>query len=178
MPRISDGNRQDTPHSTIREQFRLLVKQRPANSGGSTNGEIHGQEHAQQIHVAQLIQHYRKGGHLKAKTDPLGLAKPPSLEHLDLHFHGLTQADLDCVFSTGDLFFGKETATLKEIINDLEATYCGSIGAEFTHINEINELKWLQERMESARGRPSYAPATRLSIFCLLYTSPSPRDRG
>jgi len=165
LPRVSDGNTQDTPHSTIREQFRLLTKQAPSRSGASSSVDIHTQEHKQQIHVAQLIQNYRKGGHLKASTDPLGLTKAPSLEHLDLHFHGLTPADLDCVFSTGDLFFGKETATLKEIIEDLEATYCGSIGAEFTHINEINELTWLQERMESARGRPSYAPATRLSIL-------------
>ena len=168
LPRINDQSGvQDTPHSTIREQFRLLAKYRPSASNQSTtNGvEVHGQEHAQQIHVAQLIQHYRRSGHLKAKTDPLGLTPPPPLEGLELHYHGLTPADLDSVFSTGDLFFGKDTATLREIIAELEATYCGSIGAEFTHITDIKELKWLQQRMESARGRPSYEAATKRSIL-------------
>lgn len=165
LPRISDGAvAQDMPHSTVREQFRLLAKHRPAG-GSSSSGMGLSQDHAQQIHVAQLIQHYRKGGHLKAKIDPLGLAPTHSLEHLDLKYHGLTTADLDTEFSTGDLFFGVEDAPLKDIIAELEATYCGAIGAEFTHITEINELKWLQQRMESARGRPSYAPATKMSIL-------------
>jgi 2-oxoglutarate dehydrogenase E1 component len=164
LPRINDASStQDTPHSTVREQFRLLAKSRPSVTVGAT---VPGQDaHAQQTHVTQLVQHYRRGGHLKAKTDPLGLAQPPSLEHLDLHFHGLTPADLDTVFSTGDLFFGTDTATLKEIVAELEATYCGVVGAEFTHITELSEMKWLQQRMESARGRPAYSVAKKMSIL-------------
>jgi 2-oxoglutarate dehydrogenase E1 component len=165
LPRISDTTSvQDTPHSTIREQFRLLAKYRPS-SGSATAGVAGENNHAQQTHVTQLVQHYRRGGHLKAKTDPLGLTQPPSLEHLDLQFHGLTPGDLDTVFSTGDLFFGKETATLKEIIAELEATYCGAVGSEFTHITELKEMKWLQQRMESTRGRPSYSADTKRSIL-------------
>lgn len=166
LPRISDASSvQDTPHSTVREQFRLLAKYRPSTGESSPSGVMAHNDHAQQTHVTQLVQHYRRGGHLKAKTDPLGLAVPPSLEHLDLQFHGLTPADLDAVFSTGDLFFGKDTATLKEIIEELENTYCGAVGSEFTHITELKEMKWLQQRMESARGRPSYSPETKRGIL-------------
>ncbi len=166
LPRINDqSSSQDTPHSTIREQFRLLAKYQPSSASASNGAAAPAQQNAKQIHVAQLIQHYRKGGHLKAKTDPLGLAKPPSLEHLDLHYHNLTPADMDETFSTGDLFFGKDNDSLKNIIADLEATYCGSVGAEFTHITNLQEVKWLQQRMESARGRPSYAADTKKSIL-------------
>ncbi|ODS23467.1 2-oxoglutarate dehydrogenase E1 component [Candidatus Endobugula sertula] len=167
LPRINHiSGVQDTPHSTIREQFRLLAKYRtPSATTTSNSTAVSGQESAQQINVAQLIQHYRKGGHLKATTDPLNLKQVLSLEHLSLHYHGLTPADLDAVFSTGDLFFGKQTATLKEIIEDLEKTYCGSIGAEITHITELKEVKWLQQRMESARGRPVYSDITKKSIL-------------
>ena len=166
LPRISDESSvQDTPHSTIREQFRLLAKYRPAATSNSDSASVPVQDNSKQIHVAQLIQYYRKGGHLKAKTDPLGLATPPSLEHLDLHFHGLTSADLDTVFSTGDLFFGQAAATLKDIIAALEATYCGAVGAEVTHITELAEVKWLQQRLESARSKPSYSVDTKKSIL-------------
>ncbi|MFT6101855.1 MAG: 2-oxoglutarate dehydrogenase E1 component [Granulosicoccus sp.] len=163
LPRVSNSsNAKDIAHSQVREQFRQFVKQPHAVQSSTSATEI---EHARQIHVAQLIQHYRRGGHLKAKTDPLNLAIPPSLEHLDIQFHGLGNDELDSEFSTGDLFFGKETATLRDIIAELEATYCGAVGAEFTHITELTELKWLQERMESARGRPSYGADTKRSIL-------------
>lgn len=165
LPTVNDSSAiQDTPHSQIREQFREFVKQ-PRAFVVQSSSEVADVEHERQINVAQLIQHYRRGGHLKAKTDPLDLTTPPSLEHLDLQFHGLSQADLDSEFATGDLFFGKEKAPLREIIAELEATYCGSIGSEFTHITELTELKWLQQRMESARGRPSYAADTKRSIL-------------
>ncbi|MFT6221665.1 MAG: 2-oxoglutarate dehydrogenase E1 component, partial [Candidatus Endobugula sp.] len=166
LPRISESsNGPDTPHSTIREQFRELVKNRAFQVTESSDSNVIEQEHAKQIQVAQLIQHYRRGGHLKAKTDPLNLTTAPSLEHLDLRFHGLSEADFEDVFATGDLFFGKDNASLREIVNELEATYCGSVGAELTHITELTELKWLQQRMESARGRPSYATDTKRSIL-------------
>ena len=165
LPRVSDTSAaQDTAHSQIREQFRQFVKSPQVHTTQSSTSATK-IEHARQIHVAQLIQHYRRGGHLKAKTDPLNLAVPPSLEHLELEFHGLNNDDLDSEFATGDLFFGKETATLRDIIAELEATYCGSIGSEFTHITELSELKWLQQRMESSRGRPSYAADTKRSIL-------------
>jgi 2-oxoglutarate dehydrogenase E1 component len=151
---------QDASHAIIREQFRLLAKQRP-----SAVADVAAQSHVKQTNVTQLVQHYRRGGHLKAKTDPLSLAQPPSLEHLDLHFHGLDASDLETVFSTGDLFFGKDAASLKEIIANLEATYCGSIGSEFTHITELREMKWLQQRMESVRGRPSYSAQEKQAIL-------------
>ncbi len=72
---------------------------------------------------------------------------------LDLAAHGLTQSDLDTVFNTGNLAIGKEEATLAEMVQSMEATYCGSIGAEYMHIVDTKEKRWIQQRLESARGQ-------------------------
>lgn len=58
---------------------------------------------------------------------------------LDLSAHGLTQSDLDTIFNTGNLAIGKEAATLGEMVQAMEATYCSSIGAEYMHIVDTKE---------------------------------------
>jgi 2-oxoglutarate dehydrogenase E1 component len=104
-----------------------------------------------QGHVAQLINAYRTRGHLFARVDPLRL-EPAAPPQLDLANFGLTEADLDRTYSTVDMAGPKE-ATLREIIARLETTYCRSIGAEFTQVEDPEEREWLQERMESTQNR-------------------------
>ncbi|MEX3012967.1 hypothetical protein AB3538_17985 [Acinetobacter baumannii] len=87
----------------------------------------------------QLIAAYRNRGHQKAKLDPLGLAKREDIPDLDLSAHGLTKSDLDTVFNTGNLEIGKSEATLAEMIEAMEAIYCGSIGVEYMHIVDKRE---------------------------------------
>jgi 2-oxoglutarate dehydrogenase E1 component len=166
LPRINNTTAHDTPHSAIREQFRLLAKSRGNNPGTAMPSHTASIAHDQrQVNVLQLIQAYRSRGHSKAKVDPLGLAKNQSPEYLELHYHGLTSGELDSVFHAGNLFFGKETATLREIIADLEETYCGSVGAEVTHITEVDEVRWLQQRIESARAKPTYSKEAKLRLL-------------
>jgi 2-oxoglutarate dehydrogenase E1 component len=104
-----------------------------------------------QGHVAQLINAYRTRGHLFARVDPLRL-EPAAPPQLDLANFGLTEADLDRTYSTVDMA-GPKDATLREIIARLETTYCRSIGAEFTQVEDPEERAWLQERMESTQNR-------------------------
>ncbi|MCZ2986449.1 hypothetical protein NYY78_19200, partial [Acinetobacter baumannii] len=68
--------------------------------------------------------------------------------------YGLTNADLDTTFRAGDLFIGKEEASLREIHEALQQTYCRTIGAEFTHITDSEQRHWFQHRLEGVRGRP------------------------
>ncbi len=166
LPRVASSSAQDTPHSTIQEQFRLLAKYRPTNGESNIPAHAAAANHDQkQINVAQLIQAYRARGHTKATLDPLGLSKRNSGDYLQLHYHGLTPADLDLVFNASNLFFGYEQAPLKDIIADLEATYCGNIGAELLHISDADEFKWLQQRLESARSKPTYSKEGKLRIL-------------
>lgn len=142
----------DQPHGTVREQFLLLGRnsnriQPVVQSTVSTEHE------KRQIGVLQLIAAYRNRGHQKAKLDPLGLAKREEVPDLELGAHGLTKSDLDTVFNTGNLAIGKEEATLGEIVNTLEAVYCETIGAEYMHIVDTVERRWIQQRLESVRGQ-------------------------
>ncbi len=166
LPRVASSSAQDTPHSTIQEQFRLLAKYRPTNGESNIPAHAAAADHDQkQINVAQLIQAYRARGHTKATLDPLGLSQRSSGDYLQLHYHGLTPADLDLVFNASNLFFGYDQAPLKDIIADLESTYCGNIGAELLHISDADEFKWLQQRLESARSKPTYSKEGKLRIL-------------
>lgn len=164
LPRVSHSVGQDTPHSVIREQFKNLAKYR-VRSAGSGDSQLGVEHERQQVKVTQLIQMYRSRGHRKAKIDPLGLRELSGEAYFDLSFHGLTPADLDDTFNTGDLFYGEETAKLKDIISCLEQTYCSTVGADITHINDLVEVKWLQQRMESVRSKPTFSQEVKHSLL-------------
>src|SRR5690606_14185741 len=139
----------DQPHSNVREQF-LLLGRNSSRIQPVVQSTVSSEHERRQIGELQLIAAYRNRGHQKAKLDPLGLAKREVVPDLDLAAHGLTQSDLDTVFNTGNLAIGKEEATLAEMVHAMEATYCGSIGAEYMHIVVTKEKRWIQQRLESA----------------------------
>ncbi len=154
----------DVSHSTVRDQFVLLAKnQRRAQpvSAGSVSTE----HEKKQVEVLRLMQAYRMRGHQAAQLDPLGLWVRPMQADLTIHHYGLTDADLDSVFQTGDLNIGKEEATLREIQQSLQDTYCRTIGAEFTHIVDSEQRRWFQKRLESVRSRPGFSHEVRTHIL-------------
>ena len=154
----------DVSHSTVRDQFVLLAKnQRRAQPVSA--GSISTEHEKKQVEVLRLIQAYRMRGHQASKLDPLGLVVRPMQADLTVHHYGLTDADLDSVFRTGDLNIGKEEATLREIQQSLQDTYCGTIGAEFTHIVDSEQRRWFQQRLESVRSRPGFSPEVRTHIL-------------
>jgi 2-oxoglutarate dehydrogenase E1 component len=105
-----------------------------------------------QARVQQLVNAYRVRGHLIAHLDPL-VDEPKNHPELDPNYYGLTVWDLDREF----LFSNKEgysKATLREILDILYATYCGSIGVEFMNIQDPEQKKWLIQKMEPSRNRP------------------------
>jgi 2-oxoglutarate dehydrogenase E1 component len=101
------------------------------------------------IRALMLIRSYRVRGHLEAQLDPLGLTRVRPHPELDPATHGFTEADWDRpIFINGVL--GLETATVREIMAILRATYCGPIGVEFMHIQAPDQKAWIQQRMEGA----------------------------
>ncbi|MDH5737260.1 MAG: 2-oxoglutarate dehydrogenase E1 component, partial [Gammaproteobacteria bacterium] len=115
---------------------------------------VHSEYERKQFAVGELISAYRRRGHLKARLDPLGLETQVQVPVLELSYHRLSEADLDTSFQTGTLFYGDHEAPLSQIIDVLEKTYCGSIGAEYMHISDEAEQLWVQHRLESVRSRP------------------------
>lgn len=155
LPNVNGVVTQDIPHSTIREQFTQLAKERvkPLSLDTGTAVTDHDRK---QVRVIQLCSAYRQRGHQQAELDPLQLHVRPPVPDLSLQYHTLSPADLDTSFQTGSLFIGKDQAVLREIIEALEQTYCGSVGAEFMHIVATEERQWIQQRMESVRSKPDF----------------------
>jgi 2-oxoglutarate dehydrogenase E1 component len=101
------------------------------------------------LRALMLIRSYRVRGHLEARLDPLGLQIPAPHAELDYRSYGFTDADLDrSIFI--DHVLGRETATLREIVQILRDTYCGSIAVEFMHIQDPEQKSWIQRRVEGA----------------------------
>ncbi|PLX81023.1 MAG: 2-oxoglutarate dehydrogenase E1 component [Desulfuromonas sp.] len=121
-----------------------------------------GEQAVKQAGVQSLIYRYRDIGHLQAHTDPLN---PPPGPHplLALENFGLEEEDLDRSFVTRDLF--TEPATLRQILDKLQNTYCRTMAIEFMHIQDPAEREWLKQQMEPFDNRPEFSRAERLSIM-------------
>jgi 2-oxoglutarate dehydrogenase E1 component len=152
----------DVAHAPVREQFRRLAR---ANAPSAPAPPAYDVEQAsRQVRVLQLINAYRFRGHQIADLDPLGLAERPQIPELDLRHHGLTDADLDTVFDTGSLV-GPRQARLADILDALRRTYAGPIGAEYMHITDTQEKRWIQSSLESVRGVPAYPPEAKRRLL-------------
>ena len=114
--------------------------------------------------VIKLIKSYRNRGHLTANLDPLGMMEHKTVEDLSLEFHGLSNEDLDEEFYT-DTFTDKEKLTLREIVNQLNYSYCGNISVECNHIFDSEERRWFQRKFESRLAEYSFNNDEKINIF-------------
>ena len=165
LPRVNGHDKKDIPHSTIREQFLHLSKNKLINQNLATPAGATSEHEKKQVKVLQLINAYRIRGHQSASLDPLGLMERVKVPDLELEYHGLTEADLDTQFQTGNLIFGTDQLTLSQIIDGLKQTYCSSLGAEYMHIVDTSIRSWFQERIESVKGKPNYEFETRYHLL-------------
>ena len=116
------------------------------------------------IHALQLIRAYRARGHQVANLDPLNLHKSESHPELDYKTHGFADDDLDKEIRLAGVL-GFEKATLREIIAALKKTYCGTIGVEFTHVQDPAQKAWLQGRIETDRLTPQFSKDGKKAIL-------------
>ncbi len=152
--RADDHLRQDIPHGPVREKFARLARQRPAPAPTVGSAPLSSQQSAhKQVSVLQLINAYRFRGHRQAELDPLKQYQRPNVPELEPGFHGLSEADLDTEFNTGSLV-APDSLKLRDILEQVRATYCGPIGAEYMHINETEQKRWIQKRLEGSRATP------------------------
>ena len=152
----------DADHVQIREQLKQAVQQKRVSSGSINSAQLLHRE--KQVAVLQLINAYRFRGHQKAQMDPLKLIHNYVADELTLESHNLSEDDLDTVFSTGSLF-GVDEAPLKEIIERLQKTYCGSIGTEFMYIADTAQKRWIQKKLETKLSQPDFKIGRRLRIL-------------
>ena len=165
LPRANASSSTDVPHSEIIEYFEALGKTRARSIIAPGTGSSNNTHERKLVEVVQLINAYRLSGHQKADLDPLSLREIKTPQDLDLGFHGLNSADLDSVFQIGDLAFGYKEAKLKDIIADLEKTYCGKVGVEVMHVANYDERRWLLNRVESTRSQPAIDERAKRSLL-------------
>ena len=99
------------------------------------------------IRAMMLIRTYRVRGHLAANLDPLGVNQSEMPEDLRTEYHGFPDSEIDKPVYLGGAL-GLETATVRELVDILRANYCGNVGLEYMHIADVEERRFLQDRME------------------------------
>ena len=119
--------------------------------------------HVRQANVESLVYEYRNIGHLLACMDPLS-ACPTEHPLLSLASFGLGTEDLEREFAAAD-FFKSGSAKLKDILARLREIYCRSVGVEYMHIQDPEERRWLQERMEPAGNRGQFSNSEKIRIL-------------
>jgi len=159
LPKVND--RPEEAHSAIRAQMKDAAQAPKFLS--TTCGDVHND--AKQVKVLQLIGAYRNRGHEVAALDPLGLTKIESIKELDPFYHDLEGSDLDASFNVGSYAASNETMVLRDLVASLKRTYCGSIGAEYMHITNTDEKRWIQKRIEFCESRASFSEEAKMRFI-------------
>src|SRR4051794_34103996 len=138
------------------------AKQAAAASGKSA-AEVE-QAAKDSIRAMMLIRTYRVRGHLAADLDPLHLVHRALPADLTPEYHGFTEADPDRpIYIGGALHL--EWVTIRELVQVLRANYCGKVGLEYMYINEVEERRFLQERMEGKDAEIRFTPEGKEAIL-------------
>ncbi|MCK9991752.1 MAG: 2-oxoglutarate dehydrogenase E1 component [Alphaproteobacteria bacterium] len=116
------------------------------------------------IRAIMLIRAHRSRGHLLAKLDPLGLVQRTAHPELEPSTYGFGDADMDRPIYINNLL-GLEFATVRQILEIVRNTYCGSIGVEYMHISNPEERLWIQERIEGADKEISFTREGKRAIL-------------
>ena len=160
----ADGSdARDVAHAPVVESFAQRAK---ANAFALKASEADLAVARKQVHVQSLIAAYRNVGSRWADLDPLKRTERPKIPELEPAFYDLTESDMDISFSAANTYFSKaEHMTLREIVQALRETYCGTVGAETMHTTEQAEKRWWQERLESIRSKPAFTAEQKVHIL-------------
>ena len=151
----------DPTQATI-EKFKAAVAEKAAATTSDPQAIRRAAEDS--IRAMMLIRTYRVRGHLAADLDPLRLTRRDVPADLTAEYHGFSDDDIDRpVWLCGALGF--EQATVREIVRILQANYCGHVGLEYMHINDVDERRFLQGRMEGKDAEISFTPEGKQSIL-------------
>jgi 2-oxoglutarate dehydrogenase E1 component len=151
----------EQPHSRVRDYFRRLAQETKHYNVQVSDPDVD----AKQVRVLQLINAYRFRGHEAAKLDPLDIWQRAPVAELNPSFHHLTEKDMEDSFNVGSLAIGKETMLLRDIYKSLNKIYCGSVGAEYMHMTDTEQKRWIQQRVESVVGQPSFTKDEKITFL-------------
>lgn len=116
------------------------------------------------LRAIMMIRAYRMRGHLAANLDPLGLDPKQDASELDPASYGFAESDYDRPIFL-DFVLGLETASVRQILEILQRTYCGNVGVQYMHISNIEEKAWLQERIEGRDKEITFTNEGKIAIL-------------
>ena len=162
VPAVDGTSTKDVPHLPVINAFADRAKQ-----GGTkvvmANADV--EMGRKRTAVQQLIAAYRNVGQRWADLDPLKRMERPSIPELEPSFYGFTDADQETVFDTSNTFFGKDRMSLRELINALRETYCGTLGPEYMYTTDMAQKRWWQQKLESIRSKPNFTAEKKKHIL-------------
>ncbi|KAF5296590.1 hypothetical protein FQA39_LY19297 [Lamprigera yunnana] len=152
-PETDGSDAKDVPHLPVVNAFAERAKQ-----GGTKVVVASGADSElgrKRTAVQQLIAAYRNVGASWADLDPLKRQERPESE-ARAFFLRFADADQETVFNTSNTYFGKESMTLRELLNALRETYCGTLGVEYMFATDQGQRRWWQQRLEAIRSKPAF----------------------
>jgi 2-oxoglutarate dehydrogenase E1 component len=154
------GGAADVAHTPVIESFIQLGKSRKVAGAMVDATTMH-----KQVLVLQMIGKFRTLGMINADIDPLGRQEPMYIPDLDLKTYGFTAADMDTEFDVGSFKAGAPRMRLRELIEALKDTYCRTFGAEYMYISDTATKRFVQQRLEPIRSKPTYTNEQRRHIL-------------
>lgn len=162
VPAVDGSAKPDVPHAPVVASFAERAKQGVTRT---VNVSADSEMGRKRVATQQLIAAYRFLGSRWANLDPLQRQERPSIPELEPSFYGFNDADMDLKFNISNTYFGTETASLRDLLNALRDTYCRSVGAEYMHISDPAEKRWMQQKLESIRSTPAFSAERKKHIL-------------
>ena len=116
------------------------------------------------VRALMLIRAYRIRGHLTADLDPLNILKNDTHPELQPANYGFHESDMDRLIYI-DNVLGLELATMREIVDIVKRTYCGTFALQYMHISNPSESQWLKERIEGYGKEINFTKRGRKAIL-------------
>ncbi len=144
--------------------MQVVIKAAAAKAGAPLDAKSIELAAGDSIRAMMLVRTYRVRGHLAADLDPLGLAKQELPVDLSPEYHGFTGEALDRkVYLGGTL--GLQWASVRELVDILKRNYCGKVGLEYMHISDVEERRFLQDRIEGGDKSIDFTPEGKKAIL-------------
>jgi 2-oxoglutarate dehydrogenase E1 component len=157
------GDAHDVAHAPVVESFIQLAKNRKL-----AGGMVDAQAMHKQVLVLRLISKFRTLGMFYADLDPLRRQERAYIADLDIKTYGFSEADMDTEFDIGSFkggHAGSDRMRLRDLIIALQETYCSTFGAEYMYMTDTPQKRFIQDRIEPLRSRPSYSAEFRRHIL-------------
>ncbi len=147
--------------------MKLAVKDASAKAGKPVDEDAIERAAADSIRAMMLVRTYRVRGHLAADLDPLGLTQHELPDDMKLDWHGFSGEALDREVYVGGTL-GLDWVTPRELVTILRKNYCGHVGLEYMHIADVDERRFLQERIEGPDKVIQFTPEGKKAILAAV----------